>query len=70
MAGAKFDKDFSFTPGPGKYEPNFSNKGDDKASLIGKGQRSNINGDAKRGPGPGAYNPHSASSLTYSIGTS
>ena len=40
MAGNKYDKDLSDAPGPGKYMPNFSNKGDDRASLIGKGQRS------------------------------
>ena len=36
MAGNKYDKDLSYAPGPGKYMPNFSNKGDDRASLIGK----------------------------------
>lgn len=70
MAGSKYDKDLSDAPGPGKYQPNFSNKGDDRASLIGTGQRSSIS-VGKKGPGPGAYNVHGTGvSLTYSIGNS
>jgi len=37
MVGAKYDKDLSFAPGPGQYNPSLSNKGDDRASLIGTG---------------------------------
>ena len=70
MSGAKYDKDLSGAPGPGKYMPNFSNKGDERASLIGRGPRSQIS-VGKKGPGPGAYNPNSGlGSATYSIGTS
>ena len=59
MSGAKYDKDLSYAPGPGAYVPNFSNKGDDRASLIGNGARSAIS-VGKKGPGPGAYNPAGA----------
>ena len=71
MSGAKYSKDLSYAPGPGAYEPNFSNKGDDRASLIGNGGRSAIS-VGKKGPGPGAYDPHAShsGSVTYSIGTS
>ena len=70
MTGSKYDKDLKDAPGPGAYTPGMSHKGDDKASLIGKGQRSAIS-EAKKGPGPGHYNPNGGlNSMTYSIGTS
>ena len=70
MTGSKYDKDLKDAPGPGAYMPGMSHKGDERASLIGKGQRSAIS-EAKKGPGPGQYNPNAGlGSHTYSIGTS
>ena len=71
--GAKLlDKNDNWQPGPGKYDgTKDSVYGDPKASLFGRGDRSDI-AKGKKGPGPGAYNTtgfRAQESHSYSIGT-
>ena len=50
-------KQGSLVPGPGQYNPNFSNvKNSTPGSRIGTGKRSGLNGKQADLPGPGTFN--------------
>ena len=67
------NKNDSWQPGPGMYDPIVDSiKGDTKSSRFGGGNRSNI-AAARQGPGPGAYNTtnyRNTNANSYSIGGS